>query len=603
MRQAQVAGPGKALGAAGQQRVDDAASSATSPCTSTARRSLGPQQRAHRLVEVAERGRHAPDAAAPGSSGAAAPAPAAPARRACCRAARAIRRRPPCCSVPSTSRASARDSSSVRLSGVVTSTVGRRRFCALRSAAAGVAAAHADGPASGAERRRAAAASARSVSAASARIGVSHSTVSGGATACCARGAASASAPAIARTPAARRARPRRSCRRRWSHAAGPTAPSRDRLPDLALERERLPAARGEPGRRSAAASWRAVIATRQQRRAASASVSASSTGLSSRQRSMRGKRTAMPLLCRVLRAMPSKPSSNTSVGVTLRTGPKLSTVVLRMHRIDLAPSRRRSGPNRPWRTAPACAPPASGGAVPDGEGVVAVEAGAAAVAALGVDQHGVDAERIDLPLPPGADVLGAARRRSGASRCLSIMPSTPIARAASRWRARSAQSVAVQHRAGDELTGAAASATQLVEQRAALVLRQRAQVAALAIRAGRRPAARRDLAQQLRAERLAADALLQLGEGLHAARRARPRSRRRARCRRAAPRPSRRARESGRSPAPRRATTARPAPARLTSCARMPSHFHSTIQSAGGAEQRVELLERQLNGCARKNG
>ncbi|CKV99107.1 Uncharacterised protein [Mycobacterium tuberculosis] len=45
----------------------------------------------------------------------------------------------------------------------------------------------------------------------------------------------------------------------------------------------------------------------------------------------MRGKRTAMPLLWRVLRAMPSKPSSNTSVGFTLFTGPKVSTVVLRM--------------------------------------------------------------------------------------------------------------------------------------------------------------------------------------------------------------------------------------------------------------------------------
>ena len=45
----------------------------------------------------------------------------------------------------------------------------------------------------------------------------------------------------------------------------------------------------------------------------------------------MRGKRTAMPLLCRPLRAMPSKPSSNTIVGVTLRTGPKLSIVVRRI--------------------------------------------------------------------------------------------------------------------------------------------------------------------------------------------------------------------------------------------------------------------------------
>ena len=37
-----------------------------------------------------------------------------------------------------------------------------------------------------------------------------------------------------------------------------------------------------------------------------------------------------MPLLWRELRAMPSKPSSNTIVGVTLRMGPNFSTVVLR---------------------------------------------------------------------------------------------------------------------------------------------------------------------------------------------------------------------------------------------------------------------------------
>ena len=37
-----------------------------------------------------------------------------------------------------------------------------------------------------------------------------------------------------------------------------------------------------------------------------------------------------MPLLWRLLAAMPSKPSSNTRVGVTLRTGPNFSTVVLR---------------------------------------------------------------------------------------------------------------------------------------------------------------------------------------------------------------------------------------------------------------------------------
>ena len=51
------------------------------------------------------------------------------------------------------------------------------------------------------------------------------------------------------------------------------------------------------------------------------------------RMRSMRGKRTAMPLLCRALRLMPSKPSSNTSVGRTLRTGPNFSSVWRRMTR------------------------------------------------------------------------------------------------------------------------------------------------------------------------------------------------------------------------------------------------------------------------------
>ena len=69
----------------------------------------------------------------------------------------------------------------------------------------------------------------------------------------------------------------------------------------------------------------------------ASASVSASCSGLSARMRSMRGKRTAMPLLWRALRLMPSKPSSNTSVGLTLRTGPNFSSVVRRIDAIDLA--------------------------------------------------------------------------------------------------------------------------------------------------------------------------------------------------------------------------------------------------------------------------
>ena len=83
----------------------------------------------------------------------------------------------------SCSRASARASSSDRLSGVVTSTVGRRRAWALRSAlpVSPVRAPRLQRarPACCAARACSGAASARSVSAASARMGVIHSTVSG----------------------------------------------------------------------------------------------------------------------------------------------------------------------------------------------------------------------------------------------------------------------------------------------------------------------------------------------------------------------------------------------------------------------------------------
>ncbi|MNN38145.1 hypothetical protein D3C81_1521280 [compost metagenome] len=60
------------------------------------------------------------------------------------------------------------------------------------------------------------------------------------------------------------------------------------------------------------------------------------------------------------------------------------------------------------------CSSGRAGGRVPDGEGVVAVEAGAAAMATLGVDQHGIDAEGVDLPLPPGAHVFGAPHAIQG---------------------------------------------------------------------------------------------------------------------------------------------------------------------------------------------
>ena len=82
--------------------------------------------------------------------------------------------------MPSTSFASARESSTDRLSGVVTSTVGRRVFCALRSPL-DVSPLRAPAVQSGCS-ASSGCCSARKVSAASARIGVSQSTVSGGAT-------------------------------------------------------------------------------------------------------------------------------------------------------------------------------------------------------------------------------------------------------------------------------------------------------------------------------------------------------------------------------------------------------------------------------------
>ena len=87
--------------------------------------------------------------------------------------------------LPSASRASARDSSTVRLSGVVTSTVGRRLFCALRSLAAvsPLRAPNVHGLNSpSACTALSASCNAPSVSAARARIGVSQITVRGAAT-------------------------------------------------------------------------------------------------------------------------------------------------------------------------------------------------------------------------------------------------------------------------------------------------------------------------------------------------------------------------------------------------------------------------------------
>ena len=114
-----------------------------------------------------------------------------------------------------------------------------------------------------------------------------------------------------------------------------------------------------------------------------------------------------------------------------------------------------------------------------------------------------------------------------------------------------------------------------------------------------------RRVGQHLLRQRLAADALLQQGERRDRARPSRRRSRRRARCRRAAPR-------SGRDDLGKalgdQLLAARPDPdlrrRACTTCARMPSYFHSTIQSAGAAEPRRRTRRAAASsGCARKNG
>jgi len=88
--------------------------------------------------------------------------------------------------------------------------------------------------------------------------------------------------------------------------------------------------------------------------------VSASCGGLSRRQRSMRGKRTATPERCRDERAMPSKPSSKTCVGSTCRTGPKRSTVWRRIQRsisaissLDRPEYALATGTSSPWSQTP----------------------------------------------------------------------------------------------------------------------------------------------------------------------------------------------------------------------------------------------------------
>ena len=106
----------------------------------------GADQARQRLVEVGERGRQTPDAELAGARCAGARARARPARRACvdrssCHSSTTIAAR-----LAKRSRQSARDSSSVRLSGVVTSAVGQPAILPRADRCRRVAGAHVDGP-------------------------------------------------------------------------------------------------------------------------------------------------------------------------------------------------------------------------------------------------------------------------------------------------------------------------------------------------------------------------------------------------------------------------------------------------------------------------
>jgi hypothetical protein len=109
--------------------------------------------------------------------------------------------------------------------------------------------------------------------------------------------------------------------------------------------------------------------------------------------------------------------------------------------------------------------------AVPDGEGVVGVDAGAPAVAGLRVDEDASALNGLDLPLPPGAGgevVLLAPAGAIARGAVPSIRPSTPRARASRRSSAKASQLGRVS--TGESLTPAARRLSP--EQLAALALR-----------------------------------------------------------------------------------------------------------------------------------
>ena len=134
---------------------------------------------------------------------------------------------------------------------------------------------------------------------------------------------------------------------------------------------------------------------------------------LSCRQRAMRGNRTAIPDLCRGDRWIPSNASSKTSSGFTdVHRAELLERVAPdeRVHLADLLVGQARVRLGERHQLA----------VVPDAERVVGEQAGAPAVAGLGVDQDGVHRVRVDLPLPPVAapppDAIGRAAAASASS-------------------------------------------------------------------------------------------------------------------------------------------------------------------------------------------
>ncbi|MNN23785.1 hypothetical protein D3C81_1371930 [compost metagenome] len=128
-------------------------------------------------------------------------------------------------------------------------------------------------------------------------------------------------------------------------------------------------------------------------------------------------------------------------------------------------------------------------------------------MAALGIDQHGIDAERVDLPLPPGAHVLGTPNAVQGFTllehQALDTQAARLLALAGEVSPVRAIKQGRKQHR------GQWVVFHQPFQLPAALVLRPVAPVLALPLQQVVGLQDHRGIAQQFFAQRLAPDALL----------------------------------------------------------------------------------------------